>query len=335
MKDRLTITEIAKSLGITPRTIMRWEKSGKIKKSKRDWRGWRFYHRDDLDDIKKFYEGTYEYQEFNRSTANTLDVIIPWVGIIGILGSLLFGGLSFAETAKGSTGSASNIGVTESQQAVEISLKDIPVAGPQEPLSVTEAVKYTLGPDDIISIDVRRHPEFSGQYTINSEGKIEYKYVGDVIVKGLTKKELETRLSEVLGDYLLKPEINIQIVAYLSKVFYVIGEVNRPGKFYMRGDTITVREALIQAGLPTDGSATRKCRLITPDESGQYKFIEVNVFKLLYEGDLRENRIMKPGDVLYVPSTIIAKIIKVVSPVTRAVSDTAGAAAPFAAAAAL
>jgi excisionase family DNA binding protein len=53
MKDRLTITEIAKSLGITPRTIMRWEKAGKIKKSKRDWRGWRFYHKDDLDSIKE------------------------------------------------------------------------------------------------------------------------------------------------------------------------------------------------------------------------------------------------------------------------------------------
>ena len=61
LNDRLTITEVAKHVGVTPRTIMRWEKSGKIKKTKRDWRGWRFYHRDDLDEIKKFYESCYDY----------------------------------------------------------------------------------------------------------------------------------------------------------------------------------------------------------------------------------------------------------------------------------
>ncbi len=43
INDRLTITDVAKSLGITPRTIMRWEKAGKIKRSKRDWRGWRLW----------------------------------------------------------------------------------------------------------------------------------------------------------------------------------------------------------------------------------------------------------------------------------------------------
>ena len=40
MNGRLTITEVAKYIGVTPRTIMRWEKMGKIKRSRRDWRGW-------------------------------------------------------------------------------------------------------------------------------------------------------------------------------------------------------------------------------------------------------------------------------------------------------
>ena len=61
MDGRLTITDVAKHLGVTPRTIMRWEKTGKIKRSKRDWRGWRFYMKSDLDEIKRFYESAYEY----------------------------------------------------------------------------------------------------------------------------------------------------------------------------------------------------------------------------------------------------------------------------------
>ncbi|MFH1246147.1 MAG: MerR family transcriptional regulator, partial [Candidatus Omnitrophota bacterium] len=61
MNHRLTITDVAGALGVTARTIMRWEKAGKIKKSKRDWRGWRFYYYEDLEEIKRFYETCYEY----------------------------------------------------------------------------------------------------------------------------------------------------------------------------------------------------------------------------------------------------------------------------------
>jgi len=56
----MTITETAKKIGITPKTLMRWEKAGKIRKSKRDWRGWRFYEETDLVEIKRFFETIYE-----------------------------------------------------------------------------------------------------------------------------------------------------------------------------------------------------------------------------------------------------------------------------------
>lgn len=58
---RMTITEVAKLLGVTPKTITRWEKSGKVKRSKRDWRGWRVYDHDDLSHIKEFFESVYEF----------------------------------------------------------------------------------------------------------------------------------------------------------------------------------------------------------------------------------------------------------------------------------
>lgn len=57
---RMTITEVAEKLGVTPKTITRWEKTGKVKKSKRDWRGWRVYEEPDLMHIKEFHESLYE-----------------------------------------------------------------------------------------------------------------------------------------------------------------------------------------------------------------------------------------------------------------------------------
>jgi len=48
-----------------------------------------------------------------------------------------------------------------------------------------DPTKYTLGPDDKIEIAIQRHPEFSGVYPVNLEGKIQYKFVGDIEVSGL------------------------------------------------------------------------------------------------------------------------------------------------------
>ncbi len=55
MNGKLTITEAAKMVGVTPKTIMRWEATGKVKKAKRDWRGWRFYDSDDIEGLIEFH----------------------------------------------------------------------------------------------------------------------------------------------------------------------------------------------------------------------------------------------------------------------------------------
>jgi DNA-binding transcriptional MerR regulator len=53
---RMSITVVADRIGVTPKTIVRWEKAKKIKPAKRDWRGWRIYDRTDLKALKTFKE---------------------------------------------------------------------------------------------------------------------------------------------------------------------------------------------------------------------------------------------------------------------------------------
>ena len=61
--SRLTITEVAQRIGVTPKTIVRWEKSGKVNRPKRDWRGWRVYDKLDLKRLKQFKETIVYIQE--------------------------------------------------------------------------------------------------------------------------------------------------------------------------------------------------------------------------------------------------------------------------------
>ena len=62
---RMTITDIAERLGVTSKTIVRWEKAKKVTRPKRDWRGWRVYDKSDLKRLKDFKE-TIIYIEEDR-----------------------------------------------------------------------------------------------------------------------------------------------------------------------------------------------------------------------------------------------------------------------------
>lgn len=181
-------------------------------------------------------------------------------------------------------------------------------------LSNFDPLKYTLGPEDVVEVSVMRHPEFSGTFHINQEGKLQYKFVGDMEINGLTKQQLEEKIKDIIANYVISPEVNVTITEYNSKVFYVLGEVGAPGKYNMRSESIPVREAIFQAGLPTTSAAMRKCRIITPTKIGNPKVRKVNLYSVLYGGNLKRNLEMRPGDVLYVPSTVMAKVINVINP---------------------
>jgi excisionase family DNA binding protein len=59
VNGKITITELARDLGVSAKTILRWEKAGKIRKARRDWRGWRVYAPEDINELKEFFEAVY------------------------------------------------------------------------------------------------------------------------------------------------------------------------------------------------------------------------------------------------------------------------------------
>jgi len=56
VSQRLTITDVAEIVGVSAKTIARWEKMGKVRRPKRDWRGWRVYDDGDVSKIREFHE---------------------------------------------------------------------------------------------------------------------------------------------------------------------------------------------------------------------------------------------------------------------------------------
>lgn len=203
----------------------------------------------------------------------------------------------------------------------------IPEATPKKTeyrtVGTPEPLTYTLGPDDIIEIEVVKHPEFSGQYVIGRSGKIQYKYVGDIDVQGLTKSQVAEKLKGLLGQYVVEPEVLVTIAAFRSKVIYVVGEVGRPGRYYLQGESVPVREVIFEAGLPTLASSMRRTMILhapspeIPMEKVQPSDIKVdklNLYALVYLGDVSKNVSLHTGDILYVPSTVFYKATRILDP---------------------
>lgn len=83
-------------------------------------------------------------------------------------------------------------------------------------------------------------------YIIDKNGEIDFPVIGNIKLVGLSPEETKTLLVEKLTPYLKDPIINIRLRNFSVTV---LGEVNRPGTYFVNGEQITILEAL---GLAND-----------------------------------------------------------------------------------
>ncbi|HXV24232.1 MAG TPA: polysaccharide biosynthesis/export family protein [Alphaproteobacteria bacterium] len=113
------------------------------------------------------------------------------------------------------------------------------------PLSATgEPLGYTLGTGDRVRVTVFGELDLSGEFEIDSTGKISMPLVGDVKIGGLPPREAEKSIAQSLAQgYLANPRVNVEVLNY--RPFYIIGEVNTPGSYpYVNGMSVLTAVAL-------------------------------------------------------------------------------------------
>lgn len=162
--------------------------------------------------------------------------------------------------------------------------------GNGKPPEAARAVEsYRVGPGDVLEVTVYDNEDLSRLVTVQHAGEISFPLLGDVQVAELTLREVRERLTTLLGkDYLVNPQVEIKVKEYRSQWATLVGEVARPGKYYLDGPK-TLLELLTEAGGFTpkaggevvvtrlngafqDGSTILKVRLardMPPDEQKQ------------------------------------------------------------------
>lgn len=163
---------------------------------------------------------------------------------------------------------------------------------------------------DIFNLDVTRRITTRGTeagdpmmflygYTINQEGEIQLPVIGSVKVSGYTLDEVLTIVQKEAANYLVDATVSVKIVNFSVTI---LGEVRRPGSFYVYDHEFTIMDAIGLAGDLTD-YGNRQVHVIRHTDSG-VKFDRLDITDRRAVNS--ELYYLQPNDLVYV-EPLVAK----------------------------
>jgi polysaccharide export outer membrane protein len=171
--------------------------------------------------------------------------------------------------------------------------------------------RYRLCPSDVILVTFPVAPGFDQTVTIEPDGFASMAKVGDIHLEGLTTQESAESIQSAYARIMHDPLVAVELKDFKRPYFIVTGEVNRPGKYDLRGFT-SVTEALAVAG-GFNGGAKRSTVLLFRRAGNEWYEVKLLNLKRLFQGrDVNEDVELHPGDMLVVPSATLSRIRRLI-----------------------
>ena len=171
---------------------------------------------------------------------------------------------------------------------------------------------YTVEPGDTVIVqaaDLDAPVQLPGDQVIMPDGTISLGKYGEVIVAGKTVRDIENLVRAVIKSQGKDPgsqgkdpgPIVARVVSRVSKVYYVLGEVNSPGAFPLQGRE-KVLDGIVAAGGLTDRGSRVNIILSRPTPPDSCRVVLPVCYREIVQlGDTTTNYQLAPGDRIYVP----------------------------------
>jgi polysaccharide export outer membrane protein len=135
---------------------------------------------------------------------------------------------------------------------------------------------------------------YLNSYSVDNEGNIEFPLIGKVNIENLTIQDIRDTLQVKVNEYIKNATVIVKLTSFRVTM---LGEFNRPGKYLVYQDKITIFEAIGMAGDLTDFARRNKALLIRITDNGYQSFrLDLND-QAIVESDFFY---LQPNDLLYV-----------------------------------
>ena len=160
----------------------------------------------------------------------------------------------------------------------------------------------TFGAGDVFDVRVFNEKDLTGAYRVGNDGTIRYPFLGVISVGGKdvdqVAREIETGLRE--GQFLLHPQVHVQVQESNSKRISIIGAVAKPGTVPITPG-MTVVQAVSGAGGFTP-LASKDDTVVTRRVNGKLERFRIAVSEVT-RGNA-EDFVLRAGDIVYVPERV-------------------------------
>jgi len=226
--------------------------------------------------------------------------------IVILMSVLVFAScLSMAQEAPASEASSSNPAASAPSAANGTGAAAVPHLQPRDP-------RYRISAGDSFDLNFDLSPEFNQTaVTVQPDGFVTLRGVGDVKVEGQTVPELTQTVRTAYDKILHDPIISVVLKDFEKPYFIADGQIGRPGKYDLRGQ-VTLTEALAIAGGLTDKAKHSQVLLFRRVSDQWLEAKLINVKQMEKSGNLSEDPFLHPGDMLFVPKNTFSKIERLI-----------------------
>jgi polysaccharide export outer membrane protein len=177
-------------------------------------------------------------------------------------------------------------------------------SGAADKALLTVTPDYIIGPEDILEITVWKNADLSKQVQVRPDGRISLPLLGDISAVAKTPVQLTDEISAGLRVYMENPTVSIMIKEVNSYQIYVLGEVNKPGKYPLKSKT-TLLQGITVAGGFTAMAARNKIVIFRFSKDGGHEGLtklRASYDDIVVRDGSSQNIELKPGDQIVVPS---------------------------------
>jgi polysaccharide export outer membrane protein len=163
---------------------------------------------------------------------------------------------------------------------------------------------YRLSANDLLDFRVFQEPELDGVIRVSGDGTAIFPLIGPVPMVGKTVTQATEDIKARYRDgYLVYPQVSLTVRTYAQKLFTVLGQVQKPGSYDMKGsDEITLLQAIGMAGGYTKIANPGRVTVKRQQDGGE-RVIKLDA-KRMAPGDDSASFYIKPGDVITVAESM-------------------------------